>query len=161
MTGRPQRENPKQTCRLCVSDDVYREIAALQKTSEHQFASFSQLVETIIFLSEHIYIAESDDAFAIGLVKLKARRIIEQIEDPALGASRYIHVTLDEKAIAFLDLLIERYPMLFRTRSDAAELLLLNIADACATPKEVRYYVNRLVDVLSMHPTHASSAQKS
>lgn len=160
MTGRPQRNNPKQTCRLSVCDDVCQAIVPLQRTKEHQFASFSQLVETIIFLSEHIYITEADNAFAIGLAKLKARRIIEQIEDPALMASHYIHVTLDEQAIAFLDLLIEKYPMIFRTRSDVAELLLLNIADACTTPKEIRYYVNRLTDVLSMHPTHAS-AQKS
>lgn len=160
MTGRPQRESPKQTSRLCICEDTYQAIKPLMKTSVHEFASLSQLIETIIFLSEHIYIAESEDEFAIGIAKLRLRRTVNQIKDRALLATRFIHVTLDEKAIAFLDLLVEKYPMLFRTRSDAVELLLLDIASACTTEKAVRYYANRLLDVLEMHPTHASLSKR-
>lgn len=158
MTGRPQREQPKQTCRLAVGEDVLRSIKPLLKTDGVEFASLSQLVETILFLSEHIYVAEPDDAFVIGLARQKSDRVIAQIEDPALCAFKYIHVTLDEKAIAFMDLLIRKYPMLFRTRSDAAELLLLNVGNACSGPNETRYYANRLAEVLRMHPTHSDRA---
>lgn len=156
MTGRPQRESPKQTCRLAIGEDVHGSILPLLKSDEVEFASLSQLVETILFLSEHIYVAEPDDAFVIGLAKQKSQRVIAQIEDPSLCAFRHIHVTLDEKAIAFMDLLVRKYPMLFRTRSDVAELLLLNIGSACTGPSEVRYYANRLAEVLSMHPVHAN-----
>lgn len=161
MTGRPQRESPKQTCRLCIGEDVFQALGPLIKTSEHEFSSLSQLVETIIFLSEHIYIAEPDDSFAIGLAELKSRRVVAQIEDRALMESRFIHVTLDEKAIGFLDLLIEKYPMLFKTRSECAELLFLDILQSCTTPKELRYMINRLVDVLGLHPTHAASTRQA
>lgn len=157
MTGRPQRESPKQTCRLSIGEDTYRSILPLLKTERCSFASLSQLVETIVFLSEHICAAEPDRAFAIKLAKLKSKRIIEQIENPELLASRFIHVTLDEQAIAFIDLLVERYPMLFRTRSDAVELLLLNIGGSCVTSKDVLYFANRLADVLSLHPTRSAS----
>lgn len=161
MTGRPQREKPKQTCRLAIGKDVYASILPLYRTKEHEFSSLSQLVETIIFLSEHIYIAEPDNSYVIGLAKLQSKRIIEQIENPELLAFRYIHVTLDEQAIAFVDLLVEKYPMLVKTRSEAVELLLLSIGADSITPKEIRYYANRLADVLSMHPTRAGSAQKN
>lgn len=155
MTGRPQRENPKQTCRLAIGEDVYRGIRPLLKTSELTFASLSQLVETILFLSEHIYVAEAENALALSLARQKAERTIEQIENPELCDFRYIHVTLDEKAIAFMDTLVRAYPMLFKTRSDVAELLLLNIGNACTGPNEIRYYANRLAEVLRMHPVHS------
>lgn len=156
MTGRPQRDNPKQTCRLCINEDVYRSTRELLKAAHPEFGSLSQLVETIIFLSEHIYITEPDNSFAVDLAKLQSRHVIEQIEGRTTTSTRYIHVSLDEKAIAFIDLLIEKYPMLSKTRSDVTELLLLNITKACRTEKELRYYVSRLSDVLSMHPTNAS-----
>lgn len=157
MTGRPQRENPKQTCRLSIGEDTYRSVVPLLKTERCSFASLSQLVETIVFLSEHICVAEPADAFAIKLAKLKGQRVIDQIENPELLTSRFIHVTLDEQAIVFIDSLVERYPMLFRTRSDVVELLLLNVGSSCTTSKDVLYFANRLADVLSLHPTRSAS----
>lgn len=68
MTGRPQREKPKETIRAAVSEDIYASVLPLLKNDTLTFASVSQLVETIIFLSEHIYVAEPDDSFVIGLV---------------------------------------------------------------------------------------------
>lgn len=77
MTGRPQREEPKETIRLTIGKDVYASMLPLLKNDTVTFASMSQLVETIIFLSEHIYIAEPDDSFVIGLAGIRADRIIE------------------------------------------------------------------------------------
>ena len=152
MSGRPQREEPKETIRAAVSEDTYASILPLLKNDTMAFASVSQLVETIIFLSEHIYVAEPDDGFVIGLAKLQASRVVAQIKDPSLMASRYIHVTLDVSAVDFLDLLVRKYSMLFRRRSDVIELLLLNVGEECATASGTRYYANRLAEVLSLHP---------
>ena len=160
MTGRPQREEPKETVRIAVSEDVYASVLPLLKNDTIAFASVSQLVETIIFLSEHIYVAEPDDSFVIGLAKLRANRTIAQIKNPALTASRYIHVTLDVSAVEFLDLLVRKYHMLFRNRSDVVELLLLNIGEECATPDGIRYYANRLAEVLSLHPVHERQSKR-
>lgn len=153
MTGKPQREMPKETIRVAVGEDVYASVLPLLKNDTLTFASVSQLVETIVFLSEHIYVAEVDDSFVIGLVKLRANRTIAQSRDPRLTASRYIHVTLDVGAVEFLDLLVRKYHTLFRNRSDVMELLLLNIGQECDTPSGIRYYANRLAEVLSLHPT--------
>lgn len=152
MTGRPQREKPKKTIRAAVSEDVYASVLPLLKNDTMNFASVSQLVETIIFLSEHIYIAEPDNGFVIGLARLRANRVIAQIKDPKLTASRYIHVTLDVDAVEFLDLLVRKYNMLFKNRSDVVELLLLNVGEECGTPDGIRYFANRLAEVLSLHP---------
>lgn len=154
MTGRPQREVPKETVRADITEDTYVSVLPLLRNDIVSFASVSQLVETIVFLSEHIYVAEPDDSFVVNLAKLKARRTIEQIRNPDLMKSRFIHVTLDVDAIGFLDLLVRKYPMLFRRRSDVLELLLLNVGSECDSPKGMRYYANRLSDVLLMHPTH-------
>lgn len=154
MTGRPQREKPKETIRAAVSEDIYASVLPLLKNDTLTFASVSQLVETIIFLSEHIYVAEPDDSFVIGLVRLRADRVIDQIWNPQLMASRYIHVTLDVDAVGFLDLLVRKYPMLFRNRSEVIELLLLNIGEECGTSNGTRYYASRLAEVLSLHPVH-------
>lgn len=154
MTGKPQRERPKETIRVAVGEDVYASVLPLLKNDTLTFASVSQLVETIVFLSEHIYVAEADDSFVIELVKLRANRTIAQIRDPRLTESRYIHVTLDVDAVRFLDLLVQKYPTLFRNRSDVMELLLLNVGRGCDGPNGVRYYANRLAEVLSLHPVH-------
>ena len=74
MTGRPQREEPKETIRLTIGKDVYASMLPLLKNDTVTFASMSQLVETIIFLSEHIYIAEPDDSFVIGLAGIRGRQ---------------------------------------------------------------------------------------
>ena len=152
MTGRPQREKPKETIRAAVSEDVYASVLPLLKNDTMNFASVSQLVETIIFLSEHIYIAEPVNGFVIGLARLRTNRVIAQIKDPKLTASRYVHVTLDVDAVEFLDLLVRKYNMLFKNRSDVVELLLLNIGEECGTPDGIRYFANRLAEVLSLHP---------
>ena len=152
MTGRPQREEPKETIRLTIGKDVYASMLPLLKNDTVTFASMSQLVETMIFLSEHIYIAEPDDSFVIGLAGIRADRIIEQIGDPALTTTRHVHVSLDVQAIGFLDLLVRKYHMLFKNRSDVVELLLLNIAGECGTPSGIRYYASRLAEVLDLHP---------
>lgn len=154
MSGRPQREEPKETIRAAVSEDVFASVLPLLKNDTMTFASVSQLVETIIFLSEHVYIAEPDDSFVVGLAKLRANRIVAQVKDPDLMASRYIHVTLDVSAVGFLDLLVRKYSMLFKSRSDVIELLLLNVGKECGTASGIRYYANRLAEVLSLHPVY-------
>lgn len=153
MTGRPQREMPKETVRVAVGDDVYASILPLLNNDKHPFASVSQLVETIIFLSQHIYAAEPDNGFAIDLAKLKSKHVIAQIRDPELARERFLHVTLDVDAVKFIDLLVGKYHMLFRNRSEAVELMLLNVGKSCNTPKGVRYYANRLNEVLGLHPS--------
>lgn len=153
MSGRPQREMPKVTVRVAVGEDVRLSVRPLLKADGVTFASFSQLVETIIFLSQHIYAAEPDNGFAIELAKLRAQRTIAQIKDPELNRERFLHVTLDVDAVAFIDMLVSRYHMLFKNRSEAVELMLLNVGSACDTPKGIRYYANRLSEVLSLHPS--------
>ena len=153
MTGRPLREKPKETVRVAVSQDVRTSILPLLKNELVDFASFSELVETIMFLSEHIYTIEPDNSFVIKLEKIRHKRVLAQIKDHELMRSRFIHVTLDVQAVGFLDLLVRKYPMLFRNRSDVMELLLANVGSECAATKGVRYYANRLAEVKGMHPT--------
>ena len=121
-----------------------------------------------IFLSSFLYAAlcgnisafgtaivessQSAVTFVIGLAGIRADRIIEQIGDPALTTTRHVHVSLDVQAIGFLDLLVRKYHMLFKNRSDVVELLLLNIAGECGTPSGIRYYASRLAEVLDLHP---------
>ncbi len=153
MTGKPQRDTPKENIRVLIDEDVYEGILPLLNNDRMVFASMSQLVETILFLSEHIYAEEPDDGFAVELAKIKARRAIAQIEAFGEAGTRHLHLTLDARAVSFLNMLARTYRMLFRNRRDALEVLLLNIGMLCKTPQGIRYCANRLYDVLDLHPT--------
>lgn len=155
MTGRPQRDLPKETIRLVISKRTWFSLRPLLKSDAVEFSSMSQLVETIVFLSEHIYAVEPDNGFVLSLARLHADQVIAQIKDPSLYDSRYMHVSMDVHAIEFVDMLVERYPMLFRRRSDVMELLLWSVGRECDDPNGVRYYANRLAEVQSLHPTRA------
>lgn len=157
MTGRPQRELPKEIIRLTIFENVYWSLRSLYKNDSVKFTSMSQLVETIIFLSEHIYAIEPENGFILGLAKLRANQVVEQIKDPELHRSRFLHVSIDAQAIAFVDMLVSKYPMLFKNRSDVVDLLLWNVGRECDTEKGIRYYANRLSDVLLLHPTRKKS----
>lgn len=155
MTGKPQRELPKETIRLAITKRVWFSLRPLLKSDAAEFASMSQLVETIVFLSEHIYAVEPDNGFVLSLARLHADQVIAQIKDPDLFDSRYMHVSMDVHAIEFIDMLVDKYPMLFRRRSDVMELLLWNVGSECDDPNGVRYYANRLAEVQTLHPTRA------
>lgn len=158
MTGRPQREKPKETIRAVIGNDVYISLLPILRNKTKRFYSMSQLVETIVFLSEHVYIVEPDDGFVIGLAKLRHERILAQIGDPYLTRQKCMHVTLDERAVDFLDLLVSKYHMLFKNRSEALELVLYNVSNACRTQKELDYYVDRLIEVMRQHPARRQQA---
>lgn len=161
MTGRPQRELPKETIRLSLNEHVQASLRPLMKNEIVWFASLSQLIETILFLSEHIYIVEPDDGFVLSLARVRADQLIAQVKNPELYGSHFVHVTLDAQTIRFVDMLIGKYPMLFKRRSDTIELLLWNIGRECSTPKDVKYYASRLAEVLTMHPTRIDRRRKN
>lgn len=156
MAGRPRRERAKITMQAVVSRDAYRAVQPLLLSSNSQIKSFSSLFETIVFLSEHMYIVEPDDGFISGLIDLKAKRLIKQLGNPYLIEHRRIHVTVDNEAFDFICMLKMRYPKLFSSRSDVADLLLLNIGRNCTSPTDLDYYCRRLNEVLSLHPLRKS-----
>lgn len=161
MVGRPQRDQPKENLRLIISERVYASMRPLYRNGVVSFGSRSRLVETIVFLSEHIYAVEPDNGFVLDLARLHADQVIEQIKNPELFDSCCLHVSLDRQAVAFIDMLVAKYPMLFSSRSEVVELLLWNIGRECNTEKGVRYYVNRLEEVMAMHPTRVDRRKKA
>lgn len=152
MTGKPQREVAKKPVQIRIDESVYASVLPLLKSGRARFSSLSQLFETIVFLSEHIYIEEPDDGFIIQIAELKLDRIIDQIRGRAQRDKRPLHIVLDVRALSFVDMLIERYRLIFRNRSETFELLLYNIGTACDSPADASYFGNRLADVLELHP---------
>lgn len=153
MTGKPQRGAAKKPVQIRIDESVYASVLPLLKSGRARFSSLSQLFEAIIFLSEHIYIEEPDDGFIIQIAELKLNRIIDQIKDHAQRDKRPVHVTLDVRALSFVDMLVMRYRSIFRNRSETLELLLCNIGTVCDSPAGTSYFGNRLADVLELHPT--------
>lgn len=152
MVGKPQREHAKITMQATVSDEAYSGVQPLLLTDEPCIKSYSSLFETIILLSEHMYNVEPNNSFISNLVRLKAQRQIEQLEDPSNAKPRRIHVTIDSRAYNFIDMLKKRYGTIFSSRSEIADLLLLNIGRNCNTANDFNYYLKRLKEVLLLYP---------
>lgn len=156
MTGKPRRERAKTTMQALVSHEAYRAVQPLLLTCNSQIKSFSSLFETIVFLSEHMYIAEPNNGFISELVQLKAQRSIDQLKAPGKQDWKRIHVTIDNDAYNFIGMLKTRYGMVFSSRSEIADLLLQNIGRNCITPSDLEYYCRRLNEVLYLHPVRSS-----
>lgn len=153
MAGKPQREVAKRPIQIQVDEGVYASVLPLLKSGRARFSSLSQLFETIVFLSERIYIEEPDDGFIVHIAELKLSRIVRRIRCRAQGDKRPVHITLDVHALSFVDMLVKKYRSIFRNRSEALELLLCNIGEACDSPADASYFGNRLADILELHPT--------
>lgn len=154
VTGRPRRTHTKIAVQLRISKESYLSVQKLIDTQVKGLASFSGLFETIVFLSEHMYIEEPDNGFVASLVTLKTKRLLEQLKLSERIVFRGVHVTIDRGAYEFIGMLKSRYGECFSSRSDVADLLLLNIGRSCSTSHEVRYYSRRLNEVLLLHPFH-------
>lgn len=152
MSGTPHRTKAKKQVQARLSQDVYESIVGLLDDSGGLFTSFSQLVETIIFLSAHMYIEEPDNGYVKALAKLMSERTLDRIEKGHPDPEKHVHMTIDIEALGFIDMLVARYPMVANNRSVAINLILFNIGRTCNTKEDRRYYTNRLQDVLSLHP---------
>lgn len=154
MTGRPRRLHAKRDVHIHIHDDIYLSIQPLLADGSCAIESFSSLVETIIFLSLHMYAEEQRNGFVVRLAELKTQKTLEYIEQRDSNTTRCVHMTLDTEALDFLDMLTMRYSALFESRSMTLDLLLCNIGNGCDTSDGVRYYGNRLNEVLKLHPKH-------
>jgi hypothetical protein len=154
MTGKPRRTSAKRDVHIAIHNDIFKSVQPLLKEQDSGIESFSNLVETIIFLSFHMYTEEPDNGFIARLAKLKTSNALRYIEHRSSDTIHHVHMTLDIEAIAFLDMLVARYGILFESRSAALDLLLCNIGNGCTTPDEIHYYSNRLNEVLRLHPKY-------
>ena len=156
MAGKPRRKRPKVDLQVFVEERDYSAVLPLIDCSQCKFTSFSQLLETIIFLSQHMYIEEPDDSFVAKLFELKSARALACLKNKMNSNLRRVHATIDRDALRFIDMLVSRYRMLFSSRSEVVGLLLGNIGKECTSLEDIHYYCNRLLEVLLLHPYRKS-----
>lgn len=161
MAGKPHREHAKKAIQLVIQNESYARVQPLRKAAADVSPSFSQLFEGIVFLSEHIYIQEPDNGFLMQLLELKTALVVQELHVEGKRQSRRIHVTIDERACSFLDMVVRRYHTCFMSRSEFADLLLLNIGVGCTDQEAVQYYANRLREVRRLHPIRIKGARQA
>lgn len=159
MTGIPHREHAKIAIQLIIQNESYTRIQPLQKATADIIPSFSQLFEGIVFLAEHMYIQEPDNGFLVQLLELKTALLIRDINAGVKRRLKRIHVTIDERACRYLDMIVCKYHICFTSRNDFADLLLLNIGLDCTDHEAVQYYANRLREIRRLHPIRVKNTR--
>ena len=159
MTGIPHREHAKIAIQLVIQNESYARVQPLQKAAADIIPSFSQLFEGIVFLSEHMYIQEPDNGFLEQLLELKTALLIHDINTGVKRQRTRVHVTIDERACTYLDMIVRKYRACFTSRNDFADLLLLNIGLDCTDRESVQYYANRLREIRRLHPIRVKSVR--
>ena len=159
MAGRPHREHAKKAVQFVIQNKSYALVQPLRRAAADVSPSFSQLFEGIVFLSEHIYIQEPDNGFLMRLLELRTDLIIQDINAAGKRRVRRIHVTIDESACNYLDMLVSRYRTCFRSRNELADLMLLSVGMDCTDSEAIHYYANRLREIRRLHPIRVKSAR--
>lgn len=159
MAGKPHREHAKRAIQLAVQNESYVHVQPLRKAAVDVCPSFSQLFEGIVFLSEQMYIQEPDNGFLLQLLELKTACIIRDINARDNRQLKRVHVTIDERACNYLDMIAHRYHVCFRSRNEFADLLLLNIGMGCTDHDAVQYYANRLREIRRQNPIRTKEAR--
>lgn len=123
------------------------------------FKSMSALVETIVFLAKATYTEQNGAHFLFELRTIKVTLLESLGNLKTLPNSRLVHLTVDDEAVEFIDMLASQYRIVCRNRSEALELILAYAGRYCGTPQHREHFLGRLETVLAQHP-YASAQTK-
>ena len=157
MSGKPVRDLPKMAVQV-KTDAVVREWLAplLDGTGcGTEPMSLSRLLECMLFISRSHYAGASEESTVKRICQAKRQRIayIEQLgREPD---QIMLHLSIDQHACEFADMLKRKFKLLLGSRSELATVLFYRAASFCTSPTRMSYLARRLDQVEALQSPFA------
>ena len=152
MGRKPQRARVKRPVQVRTHANVRSRLSPLLRMGTR--GSLSQVVENMLFVMEVQYNTSGREQLMRSCYETRSQQLMDIARTGVEPEQELVHVTVDQEAIAFADLMVRRHRRLFVSRRDMGGLLLYRAGSYCKDEDLARYFVARLEQAARLHPCH-------
>lgn len=152
MAGKPQRQETKLAVQFSVDEAAYARVLPLIEGNSGLHMSVSRLLEAILLLAKNEYDSNRSRDFIGELCLMKKQQIEEGIALRGTRPKRRLHVTMDRRALDFLDMLVARYRPVLPARGEAMTLIMRRFSERLTSEERVDWMKRRLEEILLKYP---------